>query len=72
MKPWGDGPAPFDLTKSIACPVIGPLVQTAPAPGVRELRRGSGVVSAQRPTHRREARPAPHDARGTKRGSLRV
>jgi hypothetical protein len=40
MKPWGDGPAPFDLTKSIACPVIGPLVQTAPAPGVRELRHG--------------------------------
>jgi carboxymethylenebutenolidase len=23
MKPWGDGPAPFDLTAKIACPVIG-------------------------------------------------
>jgi carboxymethylenebutenolidase len=23
MKPWGDGPAPFDLTSRIACPVIG-------------------------------------------------
>jgi carboxymethylenebutenolidase len=23
MKPWGDGPAPFDLTRDIACPVIG-------------------------------------------------
>jgi len=23
MKPWGEGPAPFDLTGQIACPVIG-------------------------------------------------
>ncbi len=23
MKPWGDGPAPFDLTPRIACPVAG-------------------------------------------------
>jgi carboxymethylenebutenolidase len=23
MKPWGDGPSPFDLTAHIACPVIG-------------------------------------------------
>jgi carboxymethylenebutenolidase len=23
MKPWGEGPAPFDLTRDIACPVIG-------------------------------------------------
>ncbi len=23
MKPWGDGPAPFDLTERIACPMIG-------------------------------------------------
>jgi carboxymethylenebutenolidase len=23
MKPWGEGPAPFDLTGAIACPVIG-------------------------------------------------
>jgi carboxymethylenebutenolidase len=23
MKPWGDGPAPFSLTKDIACPVVG-------------------------------------------------
>jgi carboxymethylenebutenolidase len=34
MKPWGDGPAPFDLTKSIACPVIGffGLDDTNPSP----------------------------------------
>jgi carboxymethylenebutenolidase len=23
FTPWGDGPAPFDLTPSIACPVVG-------------------------------------------------
>ena len=23
MKPWGEGPAPFDLTSRIACPVVG-------------------------------------------------
>jgi carboxymethylenebutenolidase len=23
MKPWGEGPAPFDRTRDIACPVIG-------------------------------------------------
>lgn len=23
MKPWGDTPTPFDLTREIACPVIG-------------------------------------------------
>jgi carboxymethylenebutenolidase len=23
MKPWGDGPSPFDRTREIACPVVG-------------------------------------------------
>lgn len=23
MKPWGDGPAPFELTDQIACPLAG-------------------------------------------------
>jgi carboxymethylenebutenolidase len=23
MKPWGDGPAPFDLSDQIACPILG-------------------------------------------------
>lgn len=23
MKPWGEGPSPFDLTRDIACPLIG-------------------------------------------------
>lgn len=23
MKPWGEGPSPFDLTRDIACPMIG-------------------------------------------------
>ena len=34
MKAWGDGPAPFDLTKNIACPVIGffGLDDTNPSP----------------------------------------
>ena len=35
--------------------VPGPHVQTAPAEGVRKLLHGSGVVSVQRLTHRREA-----------------
>ena len=34
MKPWGDGPAPLDLTRDIACPVIGffGLENTNPSP----------------------------------------
>lgn len=34
MKPFGDGPAPFDLTPQIACPVIGffGLDDTNPSP----------------------------------------
>jgi carboxymethylenebutenolidase len=34
MKAWGDGPSPFDLTKSIAAPVIGffGLEDTNPSP----------------------------------------
>jgi carboxymethylenebutenolidase len=34
MMPWGDGPSPFDLTKNIACPVIGffGLDDTNPSP----------------------------------------
>jgi carboxymethylenebutenolidase len=34
MKPWGEGPAPVDLTREIACPVIGffGLEDTNPSP----------------------------------------
>jgi carboxymethylenebutenolidase len=34
MKPWGEGPAPFELTKQIACPVVGffGLEDTNPSP----------------------------------------
>ena len=34
MKPWGDGPAPFDLTPQIACPMLGcfGLDDTNPSP----------------------------------------
>ena len=34
MKPWGDGPAPFDLTPRIACPMLGcfGLDDTNPSP----------------------------------------
>jgi carboxymethylenebutenolidase len=34
MKPWGEGPAPFDLTREIACPLIGffGLEDTNPSP----------------------------------------
>src|SRR5207244_5329773 len=34
MKPWGEGPAPFDLTKAIAAPMIGffGLDDTNPSP----------------------------------------
>ena len=32
MKAWGDGPAPFDLTESIACPVIGFSASTTRIP----------------------------------------
>jgi len=34
MKPWGEGPAPFELTKQIACPIVGffGLEDTNPSP----------------------------------------
>ena len=34
MKPWGDGPSPFDRTASIACPVFGAfgVEDTNPSP----------------------------------------
>jgi len=34
MKPWGEGPAPFDLTKAVAAPMIGffGLDDTNPSP----------------------------------------
>ena len=30
MTPWGDGPAPFDLTKDIACPCSDFSARTTP------------------------------------------
>jgi carboxymethylenebutenolidase len=39
MKPWGNGPAPFDLTSEISCPVIGffGLEDTNPSPADLDL-----------------------------------
>jgi carboxymethylenebutenolidase len=39
MKPWGDGPAPFELTPQIACPMIGFFGQDDPNPSPADVDR---------------------------------
>ncbi len=39
MKPWGDGPAPFDTTGKIACPVIGFFGLEDPNPSPADVDR---------------------------------
>jgi len=39
MKPWGDGPAPFELTPQIACPMIGLFGLDDPNPSPADVDR---------------------------------
>ena len=39
MKAWGDAPTPFDLTKNIACPVIGFFGADDPNPSTADVHK---------------------------------
>jgi carboxymethylenebutenolidase len=39
MKAWGDGPAPFDLSERIACPVLGLFGADDPNPSPADVRK---------------------------------
>lgn len=37
--PWGDGPAPFDLTERISCPLLGLFGEDDPNPSPADVAR---------------------------------
>lgn len=39
MRPWGEGPAPFDLTAGIRCPVLGLFGEEDANPSPEDVRR---------------------------------
>jgi len=39
MQPWGDGPAPFDMTDQINCPVLGLFGEDDPNPNPADVAR---------------------------------
>ena len=39
MVPWGDGPAPFDLSKNIDCPVLGLFGEDDPNPNPADVAK---------------------------------
>jgi carboxymethylenebutenolidase len=39
MVPWGDGPAPFDLTGDITCPVLGLFGEEDPNPNPADVAK---------------------------------
>jgi carboxymethylenebutenolidase len=51
MRPWGDGPAPFDLTRAIACPVIGFVGQEDTNPSPADVDRIDGELTRHGKVH---------------------
>jgi carboxymethylenebutenolidase len=45
MKPWGDGPSPFDLTSQIACPVLGLFGADDPNPSPDDVKQIDAALS---------------------------
>ena len=39
MAPWGDGPAPFDLTEDISCPIMGLFGEDDPNPNPADVAK---------------------------------
>ena len=51
--PWGEGPAPFELTEKIGCPVLGLFGEENPSPdGVAKIHAMSSNVSGRRTSSR--------------------
>ncbi len=60
MKPWGDGPAPFDLTPRIDCPVIGFFGEDDANPSPADVDR----IGAELTRHGKPHRVPPLRGRG--------
>ncbi len=45
MVPWGDGPAPFDLTADIGCPVLGLFGEDDPNPNPADVAKLDAEMS---------------------------
>ena len=51
MKPWGEGPAPFDLTERIACPMIGIFGADDTNPSPDDVKMIDGELTRHRKHH---------------------
>ncbi|MDX2087004.1 MAG: dienelactone hydrolase family protein [Kofleriaceae bacterium] len=51
MKPWGEGPSPFELTPQIACPVIGFFGNDDTNPSVDDVNTIDAALTAHGKPH---------------------
>ena len=51
MKPWGDGPSPFDLTSQIACPVLGLFGADDANPSPDDVKKIDAALTAHGKPH---------------------
>jgi len=51
MAPWGDGPAPFDLTEGISCPVLGLFGEEDGNPNPADVARIDAEMTRLGKTH---------------------
>ena len=51
MKPWGEGPAPFDLTSRIACPVVGFFGADDPNPSPEDVKKTDAELTKHGKPH---------------------
>ena len=51
MKPWGDGPSPFDLTAQIACPVLGLFGADDANPSPDDVKKIAAALTAHGKPH---------------------
>jgi carboxymethylenebutenolidase len=51
MVPWGEGPAPFDLSKDVGCPVLGLFGEEDPNPNPADVAKLDGELTRLGKTH---------------------
>lgn len=51
MQPWGEGPAPFDLTNRISCPVLGLFGEDDPNPNPADVAKIDGEMTREGKAH---------------------
>ena len=51
MKPWGEGPTPFDLTPYVHCPIVGFFGNEDPNPSPADVDRLSAQLDKYRKAH---------------------